>query len=128
MTRLRTIIALLTALSIALAPIGSAWASMAAHTKAGAQAAAMSSDMADMTDCEKMAMHAGQKPGMSDCPCCDTKNACPPEFCLSKCFHLIGTVVGSAAVPVLVALQLRPYEPARPPDWSFRPQPPPPRT
>ena len=81
-------------------------------------------DMAGMDDCEKM----GQQPGKHDCPCCDTGKACPPELCLTKCFKLIGTVDLPKAARVMASMSLRPVDPDRPPDRSYAPQPPPPRT
>lgn len=118
---MRTILAFLIALSIATAPIGAAWA---ASTTQPDMASSMSTMAADMGDCAKM----GHAPGKSDCPCCDTKNACPPEFCLTKCFKVFRSIVQPGTLQVLVSIVHRPSEPSRPPDWSYGPQPPPPRT
>ena len=114
---LRTIIALLAALAIASAPIGVAWASIrgASSSQIDARAA-----MAGMADCAKMAQQAGQGSDKSDCACCDTKNACPPQFCLSKCFKVPGEIM-QLVLPVIGALVLRPSGPDRPPDWSHTP-------
>ena len=63
-----------------------------------------------------------------DCPCCAADKACPPEFCLTKCFQLltIDRLVG--ALTCFGTVQLRLSEPEPPFDWSEKPQPPPPRT
>lgn len=127
MKRLRTIVAVLIALAMAVAPMGSASASMrtvapashAAHVAEAPDTAAM-----DMTGCEKTI----QQSGTGDCACCDTKSACPPELCLFKCFKVFSGIVTPAAVRVLTSLRLVPGEPHRPPDWIDSPQPPPPRT
>lgn len=105
---LTRIIAVLIALSIAMSPPAATFASSAG------------TGMAGMEDCDHVPK--------GDCQCCDAKNSCPPEFCLIKCFKVIGDVGQPRALPVLVSLHLRPSEPDRPPDWAYGPQPPPPRT
>ena len=115
---LRAILALLITLSLATAPIGAAMAQGQARHEMPAMAG-------DMDDCAKMMGQTGSK---SDCPCCDTKSACPPELCLTKCFKVFRATLAPDAVPVMVSIALRPGEPARPPDWCYGPQPPPPRT
>jgi len=82
-------------------------------------AAGMSGAMAaPMEDCSGMA------PG--DCPDCDTQNTCPQQFCALKTFKAV-----SAWGPLPVLLEPGPidwpFEPARPPGWVIKPQPPPPR-
>ncbi len=120
------IIAVFVTLAVTLAPIGSAWATLhAAATKSDV----LSADMSAMTDCEKMMKGADKQPDRkSDCPCCESNAACAPEFCLSKCFQLLGAVPRAQHVAVLTRLNLRPAETDPPPDWSYRPPPPPPRT
>ena len=141
----RSITAAMIALAVAVAPMGSAWAALrtvapATHapltaektvvdgtmrSDAGTDMAAgtdMDAEMA-MVDCEKMP----SKPGKSDCPCCDTKSACPPDFCPFKIFKVFGFVYMHAASRVPAQLHLLPGEPQRPPDWIDSPQPPPPR-
>ena len=126
MRRLRSIIALCVAIAVMLAPIASARAALHA---AAAKTATHSTDMAGMTDCEKMMQGADkQSTTKSDCPCCETDAACPPEFCLSKCFQLQSALPRSTPVGLLTRLNLRPGEIDPPPDWSYRPPPPPPRT
>lgn len=104
----RTIFAVLIAISLAMTPLVAVFASSA------------NSGMAGMEDCDQIPQ--------GDCQCCDTKNTCPPEFCPNKCFKVIGVLTQPRALPVLVSLHLQPSEPDRPPDWSYAPQPPPPRT
>jgi hypothetical protein len=72
--------------------------------------------------------HASDQTGSKDeCPCCDTKAACPPEHCLTKCFKVSSIVAAPIPLRSSVAILLSAAEPLRPPDWSSGPQPPPPR-
>ncbi len=126
MKRVRVVLAILVALSVTLAPIGSAWAALPAATPKSEMQGA---DMSAMADCQKMMNGADKQPSQkSDCPCCEKNVACSPEFCLSKCFQLLGAVPRAEHVAVITKLHLRPAEPDPPPDWSYRPPPPPPRT
>ena len=118
---LRTIFAFLIALSLATAPSVAALAMSTDHPDTAGSMAGMGDGM---DDCSK----TGHAEGNSKCPCCDSKNACPPEFCLTKCFKVFRNVVQPDTLRVMVAFALRPSEPSRPPDWSCAPQPPPPRT
>jgi hypothetical protein len=118
---LRTIMALLITLSLATAPLGAALAQ--SNTSVTLPAAD-----GEMDDCAKMMGHASDQTGSKDeCPCCDTKAACPPEQCLTKCFKVFSVVAAPIALRSKVAIILSPAEPLRPPDWSSGPQPPPPR-
>lgn len=122
MPLIRTILALMIAVSLVTAPMGAAMARAASSQDAPAVAA-------DMDDCAKMMGHTGDKSdGNKNCACCDTKSACAPELCLTKCFKVFRATLAPEASPVMVSITLRPSEPARPPDWSYGPQPPPPRT
>lgn len=141
-----TIIALLIAVTVAIAPLGQATASSRAGGVSHAGQADTATDAAqramagmDMSDCEKM-KHAsgGQRantgepgkdaPGKSDCPCCEKNPGCAPELCLFKCFQLLGAMPTPVAlVQTFVSLRLMPAVLDRPPDWSDGPQPPPPR-
>jgi hypothetical protein len=129
---LRTIFAFLIALSLATTPVGAAMAASfmatnSAHGDMPGMAADMS-DMAGMDDCAKMRQSADNSGSKSDCTCCDTKSKCPPDLCLSKCFKVLGDLVRPEVVRPPV-VQLRHAEgPLKPPDRSWAPQPPPPRT
>lgn len=119
---LRVILALLITLSLATAPMAAAMAQGPARHEMP-----VASD--DMGDCAKMmGQMADQSGSKSDCPCCDTKSACPPDLCLTKCFKVFRATLAPDAIRAMVAITLRPAEPVRPPDWSYGPQPPPPRT
>jgi hypothetical protein len=128
----RAIVALLVGLAIALSPGGAAWASIktvtSGHSVAAEPGAAAT---VDMTDCEKMMRAAGHHgptgTGKADCPCCDTQNACPPDFCVFNCFKVFGTFVTPSVVRALASLSFLRDKPDRPPDWIDSPQPPPPR-
>ena len=118
---LRPILLALIALSLATAPIGAAIAQR--HARQASPAAAV-----EMVDCAKMIAHKSEPTSSSnDCPCCDTKAACPPELCLTKCFKVFSVTVAPEALRSMVAMVLGRAEPLRPPDWSSGPLPPPPR-
>ena len=118
------------ALSVAVAPIASAWASM--HGVAGSShtvgaphvmdSADATADMADMADCHK-AMKSS-----SDCPCCDAKAKCPAGApCMVKCCKVLGTFIGMTRLVRLAIEHDRPGEPEQPPEWASKPPSPPPR-
>ena len=132
MKSIRTIIALMIGLAIAISPVGAAWASMKTVNSGHAVAADLgAAATAGMSDCEKMmraAGHHGQPgAGKTDCPCCDTQNACPPDLCVFKCFKVFGAFVSPNVVRALASLRFLRDKPDRPPDWIDSPQPPPPR-
>ena len=126
------------ALSVAVAPIASAWASMHAgqrtsgheesgHKQSASQppaAAAAASDMADMADCHKAMKTSG------DCPCCDTKAKCPSDAaCMTMCCKIVGAALSDATrVALHTTVHGRPGEPEKPPEWVSKPPSPPPRT
>lgn len=119
---LRTILALLITLSLAMVPIGAAMAQGKIRHEVPAAAA-------NMDECAKMMGHmSDEADSKADCPCCDTKGACPSEYCLTKCFKVFRATLAPDAVRTLVTIFLRVDGPVRPPDWSDGPQPPPPRT
>lgn len=129
---LRTIISGLVAVAIVFVPVVSAWAAVAkfageqvtlAHGDAGERGGAAAA--ASMEDCASMKKGASST---DDCPCCAADKACPPEFCLTKCFQLLAIDRLVGALPCFGTVQLRLSEPEPPPDWSKKPQPPPPRT
>jgi len=78
---------------------------------------------ADMTDCDKM---KGAK-GKTDCPCCDTNSACPPDLCPLKTLNLLGPIGDAALSGPMSSMRFMRDMPDRPPDWIDSPQPPPPR-
>ena len=126
------------ALSVALAPIASALASMhvgqgASGHKAGGHAQSASqptavadatADMADMADCHKAMKTSG------DCPCCDTKAKCPSDAaCMAKCCKIVGAALSDTTRLALhPTVHGRPGEPEKPPEWVSKPPSPPPRT
>jgi len=128
----RAILSALVAVAIVFAPMTAAWAGgakgvdvamshTAAHTIEGENSVAVS----PMEDCASMMKGAA---GTADCPCCDEDKACPPQFCMAKCFQFLGLAQQSRTVVRLVTAHYRPTTTAHPPDWSDQPQPPPPRT
>lgn len=132
MISLRNMISGLVVIAIALAPTLAAWASVPnIASKAPLTAHVWAIDSSGpgfdgtMEDCASMMKAAGVA---HDCPCCDEDKACPPEFCFTKCFQLLGLAQQALAVATVVTALLWPTGPARPPDWSDQPRPPPPRT
>jgi hypothetical protein len=118
---IRLLLALAIALSLATAPLGAALAQSNPYVMLPAA-------VGEMDDCAKMMGHANDQTGSKDeCPCCDTKAACPPEQCLTKCFKVFSVVAAPIARRLKVAIILSAAKPLRPPDWSYGPQPPPPR-
>ena len=128
----RSILAALIAVAIVFAPMAAAWAGGArgtngvmAHTAPHVVANEETAASGSMDDCASMMKDAA---GAHDCACCDKDKACPPQFCMAKCFQFIGLAQQSRPVASLVAAVFRPTTPAHPPDWWDQPQPPPPRT
>ena len=125
------------ALSVAVAPIASAWASMhvgqgvsghkvGGHEQSASQptaAADAAGNTADMADCHKAMKTSG------DCPCCDTKAKCPSDAaCMTKCCKVIGAALSPARFTLHPMVHGRPAEPDKPPEWVSKPPSPPPRT
>ena len=131
---LRTILAMILALSVAFGPVG---VTLAFATGGGAQTAHLdmlgadnASVLADagssMVDCDQVAQPASS----SECHCCDKSSKCPDQAsCLTKCCaKVLGSLktLTKTGVPRLV--HFRPADPLRPPDWTIAPPAPPPRT
>ena len=133
----RTLLVCWIALSVAVAPIASAWASMHAgqgvsghkvggHEQSASQPTAAvdaAGDMADMADCHKAMKTSG------DCPCCDGKAMCPSDAaCMAKCCKVIGAALSDATrLALQPSAHGRPGEPEKPPEWVSKPPSPPPR-
>lgn len=129
LTMVRALLAALISVAIALAPMGGAWGMLPSHFDsevvraplllkiAGNAAANAKSDCASMMDGTTGA----------DPSCCAKDPACPPEFCIAKCFHVVTICVFLSASLVLASSRLAVSDHMRPPDWSSRPPPPPPR-
>lgn len=129
---LRSILAALLVLAIAVTPIGSALAGLSAANGKVVTAVGQSPDTVvaaqdrqtmDMADCDQ-AMH-GTK---TDCPCCDSKGVCPPDLCPLKVVKILAFKAERAPWIETLPMVLRPVAMDRPPEWRARPQPPPPRT
>lgn len=123
----RTILRLLIALAVALAPVGAAMARGAAiPVSAMPGMAKMAGTMAGVEDCHKMA-HAHDSNASHSC--CVDKSACPDHAaCALKCCTMVLGVLRSLAVEVdWRAPHDRPDDPVKPPDWAMKPPAPPPR-
>lgn len=128
--------AILIALSLAVAPVGSAMAAMhpgvmGATDAVASLAEAMPAAMAGMgvSDCAKMGMTSAHK-SSSDCPCCgDTKSKCPGDAaCLMKCgAHVLAILTPADVTRLLVMIHSQSANPEAPPDWASAPPQPPPR-
>lgn len=129
--RLRTIIAILIALSLTFAPLTSASAAMQMRASIDG-AAAMASALPDEAtiDCMK-AMSAKGQAQDQNCPCCDTlsKSMCPDVGgCLAKCsIHVIAIFSRAADTNLPAIRHNRPADLQEPPDWTFAPPARPPR-
>ena len=131
---LRTIFAILIAMSLTFAPITSAWAALQMRASMDSEVATAVVDDA-MSDCMKAMRSNGQGNAQTrdkNCPCCDapSKSTCPDVgACLAKCsVHVIAVLTPSkeSRRPTIIRHD-RPAEPEEPPDWSFAPPAPPPR-
>jgi hypothetical protein len=131
---LRTILAILIAMALSLAPVTSAWASASMHANARETVLAVAPPEDAMSDCMKaMQSMIDSTHGVAekDCPCCDTssKAACPEMMaCLAKCgITAIAALSSGLATLRLVIRHDRPADPQKPPDWLHRPPAPPPK-
>jgi len=126
--RLRVILAILIAVSLALTPVTSA---LAALHMADQLARSAHADMAAaaMSDC-----HGSMQPAKAkDCPCCDTPSKKAPcqdgAACLINCgMHVLAILAPSSGDVFRRLEQYWPADPEKPPDWSITPPAPPPRT
>ena len=89
---------------------------------------AASSVNIEMTDCDKMAAKSVKSAAGGDCPCCDTKSACPPDFCPLKIYKVAAMVSPPGANAPRSGEVVLPEGTWYHPDWISKPQPPPPRT
>lgn len=140
------IVAMLVAIAVALTPLGSASAglrlggvSQAGQIHLSEEANSYAATGKDMSDCEKMKHASGKHraetdtpgnstPAKSDCPCCEKNSGCAPEFCMFKCFQMVGAMpMHDEFIPAFLVLRSQFKRQDRPPDWLDGPQPPPPR-
>lgn len=131
LSMLRAILAMLIALSLAVAPITSAWAAVEMSAIVDGPATAGVSADDSMSDCMKAMQSKGQGQAQkNDCPCCDTKSKCHDmTMCPIKCgMQFIGIVMPAIEQAVSTGGQFRRADPQEPPDWSLQPPAPPPRT
>lgn len=126
MTALRTIIALMIALAVAIAPVGAASATVARHTASPTTSPHAATAMAGMEDCAKSMADFDKQKG--DCPCCESKSACPPDLCPLKLYKIFVMLEPPPFMGPPLVDQFSMRATKRPPDWLSAPQPPPPRT
>jgi hypothetical protein len=101
----RILFAVLIAVAVGLAPVGSALAANALTEAA-------------MQDCHGKAS--------KDHSCCDTMAKCP-DSCGVKCCKLMGIILALPAIELWGFVPPQVSDPQKPPDWQLRPRPPPPR-
>jgi hypothetical protein len=122
--RFRILLSVFVALAVGLAPVGVALASQ--RISSGHEMHGHNASPHAMADCHGKIGTA--KKLTKDCPCCDTKAKCPGEGCGMTCCKLLGMLAASLHL-LNVAAAIEPQaDPHIPPDWSLRPQPPPPRS
>lgn len=124
----RAMLCVFVAVAIAFAPIVTAWAGGAtgmgaAHSGSQPGKGVDSVAASPMDDCASMMKGAADS---DHCPHCDKDKACT-QFCMAKCFQLLGLTQQSRPLARLMTALYMPTTPANPPDWSDQPQPPPPR-
>ena len=112
MVNYRTLLAVLIALAVAMAPVSMALA--ACQTAAKAEMAGQ----ADMQDC--------QGTGAANSPDGNVNGKCPIDG--SMCCQLTGTLATLPMPIVLAAAAFRVAEPQEPSAWAVEPHPPPPRS
>lgn len=128
---MRTILALLIAVSLTVSPVTSAMAAM--HDGTAQSKTVETAANAAMSDCMK-AMGQGQDtgaadPAKSDCDCCQTKSKCPEmASCMTKCCKVIGYVRPATRIATVAFLIYQLPAPDKPPDWTSQPPSPPPRS
>ena len=133
MNIVRTMLAGLIAVSLALAPGLSAVAAVHANaaTTVHASAGIATDATMDMSDCMKaMAGEAAAGDATKGgCQCCETKSKCPDQAtCMSQCCKVLAMVMPAGKRIALTTIQYRHAEPAKPPEWLSTPPAPPPRS
>lgn len=128
---IRTILALLIAVSLAVSPMTSAMAAMHDST-AQSKTVEPAADVA-ISDCMKAMGHAqdtgAADPAKSDCDCCQIKSKCPEmASCMTKCCKVIGFVRSAARIATVAFLIYQLPAPDKPPEWTSQPPSPPPRS
>ena len=141
MRMLRTMLAVILALSVAFGPVGVTLAfaiDAGSHTTHGAlamhherDAASETASMAGasdsgMADCD----HVVPSSPKSGCHCCGKSSKCPDQAsCLMKCCaKVLGTLKLLGRVTILRLVHVRPGDLLEPPGWTTAPPAPPPRT
>jgi hypothetical protein len=123
----RTVLAVLIAVAVAVAPVGFGLAS--AHTMSKTTMGMLAMDMASVEDCHgKMVSSSdhSDKTGQDHSCCGDAKANCT-DVCGITCCKLMGMAAELHDVgPPAFGLP-EPVDPQKPPEWRLRPRPPPPR-
>lgn len=138
--RIRSILAALLVLSLAVTPAAARAVSAvkdgqagASHSEMAAQAK-VAAEMAAMPDCHRMMQQAEQKPSPAksdnhkNCPDCDKRGPCAAELCQLKCFKVLGAALTEGRAARLVAERFSPPAPAALEPVIYEPRTPPPRT
>jgi hypothetical protein len=139
--RIRSILAVLLVLSLAVTPAAARAAFAVNDGHAGASQSEMAAqeklaaEMAAMPDCHRMMMQQAEHkpaPAKSDshknCPDCDKRGACAAELCQLKCFKVLGAALTEGRAVRLVAQQFDLPTPTALEPISYKPRTPPPRS
>ena len=138
--RIRSILAALLVLSLAVTPAAARAVSAVKDGRAGASHSEMAAqarvaaEMAAMPDCHRMMQQAEHKssPAKSDshknCPDCDKRGPCAADLCQLKCFKVFGAALTEGRAARLITQQFDPPAPAMLEPVSYQPRTPPPRT
>jgi len=122
----RTLLAMLITISLAIGPAGSAFAASHASGAKGISASARAGS--DMADCHKSHQAAKSSPRKA-CGCCDTQSACPdPAACFVQCCKVLGTVEPTLRLGSPAEAQYSLAEQVRPPGRGIPPLLTPPRS
>lgn len=139
--RIRSILAALLVLSLAVTP-AAARAAMAtkdgqagaSHSETVAQGK-LAAEMAAMPDCHRMMLQQAEhkpSPVKSDshknCPDCDKRGPCAADVCQLKCFKVLGALYGESRTAQLIAHKFSLPPQAALEAVSYEPRTPPPRT
>lgn len=143
--RIRSILAALLVLSLAVTPAAARAVSAVTNGQAGSFHSEMAhgsksargdmdTRMAAMPDCHRiMSGEAGHKPlpaksdNHKNCPDCDKRGPCTADLCQLKCFKVLGAAQAEGRAIRLVAQLFDPPAPAALEPVSYEPRTPPPR-
>ena len=133
--RVRSILAALLVLSLAVTPAAARAAFAVNNGHAGVSHSEMAAEIAAMPDCHRMMMQQAEHkpaPVKSDnhknCPDCDKRGTCAADLCQLKCFKVLGALHDEDRTAQLIADKFSLSPQAALEARSYKPRTPPPRT